>query len=171
MRILNSLVIAGSVMVMSHLASADVITLEGGDQIHGDVIGNDDSSLWVKVGSQVIQVKRSQISDHQVSNPDEVDTVIRRYLYHTDEDPTELTIEQQANRVKPSVIKVQTPAGLGSGVIINEDGYAITNAHVIQGETDLRTTIWLPTEGRKSRRTTSRTSRSSASTIISISRS
>ncbi len=154
MRILNSLVIAGSVMVMSHLASADVITLEGGDQIHGDVIGNDDSSLWVKVGSQVIQVKRSQISDHQVSNPDEVDTVIRRYLYHTDEDPTELTIEQQANRVKPSVIKVQTPAGLGSGVIINEDGYAITNAHVIQGETDLRTTIWLPTEDGKSRRTT-----------------
>ena len=154
MRILNSLVIAGSVMVMSHLASADVITLEGGDQIHGDVIGNDDSSLWVKVGSQVIQVKRSQISDHQVSNPDEVDTVIRRYLYHTDEDPTELTIEQQANRVKPSVIKVQTPAGLGSGVIINEDGYAITTPNVIQGETDLRTTIWLPTEDGKSRRTT-----------------
>ena len=116
-------------MVMSHLASADVITLEGGDQIHGDVIGNDDSSLWVKVGSQVIQVKRSQISDHQVSNPDEVDTVIRRYLYHTDEDPTELTIEQQANRVKPSVIKVQTRL-IRFRVIINEDGYAITNAHV-----------------------------------------
>ena len=30
MRILNSLVIAGSVMVMSHLASADVITLKAG---------------------------------------------------------------------------------------------------------------------------------------------
>tara|TARA_B100001059_G_scaffold10456_1_gene8505 strand:- start:893 stop:1840 length:948 start_codon:yes stop_codon:yes gene_type:complete len=154
MRILKSLFVAVSILSMPYLVSADVITLEGGDQIHGDVIGNDDSSLWVKVGSQVVQVKRSQISEHKVANPDEADTVIRRFLYHTKEDPTELTIEQQANKVKPSVIKVQTPAGLGSGVIINEDGYAITNAHVIQGETDLRTTIWLPTEDGKARRTT-----------------
>ena len=115
------------------------------------MIGNDDSSLWVCHGEPG---EAEPDIRSPVSNPDEVDTVIRRYLYHTDEDPTELTIEQQANRVKPSVIKVQTPAGLGSGVIINEDGYAITNAHVIQGETDLRTTIWLPTEDGKSRRTT-----------------
>lgn len=154
MRIFKSLFITSSVVALSLTGSADVITLEGGDQIHGDVIGSDDSSLWVKVGSQVVSVKRSQIADHEVSDPDQESQVIRRFLYHTKDDSTELSIEQQANKVKPSVIKVQTPAGLGSGVIINEDGYAITNAHVIQGETDLRTTIWLPTDDGKSRRTT-----------------
>ena len=107
MRILKSMFFAASILAMPSLVPADVITLEGGDQIHGDVIGNDDSSLWVKVGSQVVQVKRSQISEHKVANPDEADTIIRRFLYHTSEDPTELTIEQQANRVKPSVIKVR----------------------------------------------------------------
>ena len=41
-------------------------------------------------------------------------------------------------------VKVATPGGLGSGVILNADGYAVTNAHVIQGETNLRVTVWLP---------------------------
>ena len=143
-----------SILLISWAAPGDVITLEGGDKIHGDVIGSDDSSLWVKIGSQVIQVKRSQVTNHDVEQDGEANTVIRRFLYHTEDDPAELSIEQQANRVKPSVIKVQTPAGLGSGVIINEDGYAITNAHVIQGETDLRATIWLPTQEGKALRTT-----------------
>ncbi|MCH2133588.1 MAG: trypsin-like peptidase domain-containing protein [Phycisphaerales bacterium] len=149
-----SLLAAGLAAALVGFASGDVITLEGNHEIRGDVIGSDDASLWVKVGSQVIQIKRSQVVSHEVSDSEEGGQVIRRFLFHTKEDPTELSIEQQANRVKPSVIKVQTPKGLGSGVLINEDGYAITNAHVIQGETDLRATIWMPAEGGKTRRST-----------------
>jgi serine protease Do len=52
------------------------------------------------------------------------------------------------------VIKVSTPGGLGSGVLLNEDGFAITNAHVIQGETDLRATVWIPQEDGTLKRTT-----------------
>ncbi|MAT80772.1 MAG: peptidase S1 [Phycisphaerae bacterium] len=133
---------------------ADVITLEGGDEIRGDVVSQDNAHLWIRVGSQVIKVQRSQVIEHEMTAQEEGGQTVRRFLFHVDDDPTELSIEQQANLVKPSVIKVQTPAGLGSGVIINEDGYAITNAHVIQGETNLRATIWLPVEGGKTRRTT-----------------
>ena len=132
----------------------DVITLQGGHEIHGDLVDRDDARLWVRVGTQIIEIQRSQVLEHQSAPTEEGGAVIRRYLYHTVDDPVELTIEQQANRVKPSVIKVQTPKGLGSGVIINEDGYAITNAHVIQGETDLRTTIWMPESDGKTRRAT-----------------
>ena len=49
-------------------------------------------------------------------------------------DPIELSPEEHAKVLGPSVIKVSTPGGLGSGVIISPDGYAITNAHVVQGE-------------------------------------
>ncbi|MEE2907361.1 MAG: trypsin-like peptidase domain-containing protein [Planctomycetota bacterium] len=154
MRMPDKILIASLITAMSGMISADVITLEGGHEIRGDVVDTDDASLWIRVGSQVIQVQRNQVIDHQIADPEEGGTVVRRYLFHTEDDPTELSIEQQANRVKPSVIKVKTPAGLGSGVIINEDGYAITNAHVIQGETDLRVTIWLPGEGGKTKRTT-----------------
>jgi serine protease Do len=49
---------------------------------------------------------------------------------------------EQARILGPAVIKVSTPGGLGSGVILSRDGYAITNAHVVQGETNLRATVW-----------------------------
>jgi serine protease Do len=48
----------------------------------------------------------------------------------------------ESSRLAPAVIKVSTPGGLGSGVILSRDGYAITNAHVVQGETNLRATVW-----------------------------
>jgi len=36
-------------------------------------------------------------------------------------------------RVQPATVLVLTPNGTGSGVIISEDGYIVTNNHVIQG--------------------------------------
>ena len=40
------------------------------------------------------------------------------------------------------MISIETPSGKGSGFIINEDGYAITNAHVIQGETRISAILY-----------------------------
>ena len=60
---------------------------------------------------------------------------------------------EHAKRIGPAVIKVSTPGGLGSGVIINEDGSAITNAHVVQGETALRATVWFPQQDGTLKRT------------------
>jgi serine protease Do len=54
----------------------------------------------------------------------------------------ELSPKEHAKIIGPAVIKVSTPRGLGSGVIISRYGHAITNAHVVQGETALRTTVW-----------------------------
>jgi serine protease Do len=65
-------------------------------------------------------------------------------LFHTADNLPEMSPKEQAKRIGSAVIKVSTPGGLGSGVIIDENGYAITNAHVVQGETNLRATVWFP---------------------------
>ena len=57
-----------------------------------------------------------------------------------------LTIPQVAERVIPSVVSVvkysnrsvTEPSGMGSGVILTEDGYMITNAHVVSGGTEFK---------------------------------
>ena len=51
------------------------------------------------------------------------------------------TVESVASTVLPSVVSVvassQSSAGEGSGVILTDDGYILTNNHVIEGATDL----------------------------------
>ena len=41
-----------------------------------------------------------------------------------------------------AVISIETPSAKGSGFIVNADGYAITNAHVIQGETRIAAVLY-----------------------------
>ena len=59
-----------------------------------------------------------------------------------------------------AVVQVRTPAGLGSGFIINPDGFLITNFHVIEGETQISVEVFFQQDGQLSAAFTNR-SRSS----------
>ena len=132
----------------------DVVVLNDGKRLEGTLLKQNDTTLWLDIGPMVIQLDNNDVKDiEQAGDGDEV-KVVRESLYHTVEEPRELSAKLQAQRVSPSVIKVRTPGGLGSGVVINEEGYAITNAHVIQGEQNLRAIIWVPQGDGTKKRTT-----------------
>src|SRR5690348_1802126 len=40
------------------------------------------------------------------------------------------------HEVSPSVVQIQTPSGLGSGVVFDSDGDIVTNNHVVGGSSD-----------------------------------
>ena len=51
--------------------------------------------------------------------------------------PEDEPVAQVASQVGPSVVQVNTEDGVGSGVIYREDGYVVTNNHVVEGASDV----------------------------------
>ena len=141
----RSLVAAVLVAALLGTASAaDVIKLTSGAVLQGTILKRNDRTLWLDLGSDVLAIRLQDIDEIELADADAPVKTEAHWLFHTARDLTELSPKEQAKRVGPTVIKVATPRGLGSGVIISTDGHAITNAHVIQGETNLRVTVWLP---------------------------
>lgn len=54
--------------------------------------------------------------------------------------PTPSASEMVA-RLRPSVVKIVTDKATGSGVVIDKDGFVLTNNHVIEGSTSMRVVV------------------------------
>jgi serine protease Do len=66
--------------------------------------------------------------------------------------PPERTVRELVNQLGEGVVQVRTPGGLGSGFIINEEGFLITNFHVIEGETQISVEVYHQKNGDLERR-------------------
>lgn len=139
-----ALTMAGLAAAMAAAAAtADVVTLKSGSTLEGEVVKRNNEKVWLDIGPTVLEFDVDDIAEVTIASEENV-KVKQESLYHTATNLPELSPREHAKRIGPAVIKVSTPSGLGSGVIINGEGYAITNAHVVQGETKLRTTVWFP---------------------------
>ncbi len=140
-----SIIVACLISLMASITFADDVVLHSGARLQGTILKRTDQKLWLDVGPTVLVLDMADVSDVVSKEPVKSTIAVSQGdLFSTAENLPELTPREHAKRIGPAVIKVSTPGGLGSGVIINEDGSAITNAHVVQGETALRATVWFP---------------------------
>jgi serine protease Do len=123
-------------------ASADTVKLRSGAAISGTILKQTDRALWIDIGADVLQVNMEQVDSVEREDAGTALKADDSRLFSTAKDLPTLPPKELAKSLGPAVIKVSSPGGLGSGVIISPDGHAITNAHVIQGERSLRATVW-----------------------------
>lgn len=62
------------------------------------------------------------------------------------------SVRDLVNQLGEAVVQVRTPGGLGSGFIINPEGYLITNFHVIEGETEITVEVYHSADGELERK-------------------
>jgi serine protease Do len=123
--------------------NVDMVTLIDGSAISAKILKETAEALWLDLGDQVVQIPRSRIeSIARADAAPVVEDADNKALYRVAVDLPESTPKELSKRLGEAVIMVSTPSGLGSGFIIHPDGYAITNAHVVQGETKIKGTVY-----------------------------
>ncbi len=146
-----------AVVAVSAAAPADVIVLKEGQRLVGDIVLEKDSTLYIDVGVTVLAVPREKIESVEYAakergngavepnQPADAGEVVVELpgtgLYRT-ANLKKTTIEQCVARVAEAVVKVSSAAGTGSGFFINEQGYVITNYHVIERETRISVVVF-----------------------------
>ena len=124
------------------LSVADTVRLKSGASVDGTVLKRTERRIWIDVGADVLSFSMDDVASVDSTSAAANVETRQDTLFSTASGLAELPPREQAKVLGPAVIKVSTPGGLGSGVILSREGYAITNAHVVQGETNLRATVW-----------------------------
>lgn len=127
-------------------ASADTVLLKSGHKLQGEVLKKTDRELFVDIGVDIIRIpleKLDSIDESDAAAPAKVTNVAG------DEDGVFLMGSLPAKSVKDlaeeygeGVVLIETPSGLGSGFIVNDRGYCVTNYHVVEAETRISVTIF-----------------------------
>ena len=127
---------------MNSSAVADVIVMKSGQRIEGEVLKVQKDTVFVDVGVDVIRVPVDQIQERISAEPARDEAPKKEDGAFMSADLPERTVKELVGKFGEGVVLIQNPEGLGSGFIINDRGYCVTNYHVVEGQTRVAVTIF-----------------------------
>ncbi|HNO78850.1 MAG TPA: trypsin-like peptidase domain-containing protein [Phycisphaerae bacterium] len=148
--------IAIAALTSGRVLAGDVVILAGGDRLEGKLFKETSEAVFLDIGYDVIKIPREQIQTIEKEKLEDAnaakESTYARNVKQTDDlyrtgDLPPASLEELTDRLGEGVVMVKSPSGLGSGFVIHEDGYVITNFHVVENETQLSVHIFRKTGG------------------------
>jgi serine protease Do len=140
-------------------AAPELIGLRDGHQVTGEVVAEKAGALYVDLGFDILRIPRDQIVHR--GKPGEGAGAVGGPARSSDADPAGFwfggplrpaPVKELVHQYGEAVISIETPSGKGSGFVVNDDGYAVTNNHVIEGETRISAILYQNVPGGLARR-------------------
>jgi serine protease Do len=163
-----------SALVACGLASAraDTIQLKDKAAIVGTVLAEKPDQIAVDVGYTILVIPRSQVvkivkgdspatpaakpprgkKASATSGIAEISQAKEGFYRAPTKAAPLRSVRELVNEIGEAVVQVRTPSGLGSGFFLNEDGFLITNFHVIEGETQISVEVYHQKDGQLDRK-------------------
>lgn len=151
-------------------AAPDTLQLKGNAAVAGRILAEKPDAIVVDLGYTVLVVPRGQVAG--ITRRDTVNVSARTpaKVPPTPAPPATLpaslglytraagsppvnNVRELVEELGEAVVQVKTPGGLGSGFFIHEDGFLLTNFHVIEGETQISVEVYHQRAGQLERRT------------------
>ena len=152
----------------TQMVLADTIQLKEKAAITGKILSEKRDQVVVDVGYTVLLIPRNQIAKLSKSEDEELPAKtskspvvnetkdippVKAGFYSSPSRPGPIrNVRDLVNLLGEAVVQVRTPSGLGSGFIINEEGFLITNFHVIEGETQISVEVYHQRDGQLERK-------------------
>lgn len=122
-----------------------VVTLNEGSSVSGSLVHERPGSIYIDLGFTVLEIPRDSIVgiDLEKAAPiSDANSVEKHGLFYSLTNSQTLPVGDWVDHYGEAVVLIRTPTGLGSGFVINPNGYLITNDHVIAGEHDISVTVF-----------------------------
>jgi serine protease Do len=131
------------------LFASHSIELKNGSAIRGEIILERPDAYYIDLGFDLMPVPKDAVLSLSEMDPQSgksVNVVSSDTIYRVSENRSDRPIREWVDQLGEAVALIQTPIGLGSGFVIHEDGYVVTNDHVIAGEHRISITIFKKNE-------------------------
>jgi len=128
--------------------AVEVIGLKDGHAVTGEVVAEKANALYVDLGFDILRIPREQIVRRDKPDAAGIASAPLRVAdvdgagFFTSGHLRSAPVKELVSKYGEAVISIETPSGKGSGFVINDEGYAVTNHHVIQGETRIAAVLY-----------------------------
>jgi len=142
---------------------ADMVQLKDNAAVVGKILTEKHNEVVVDIGYTVLVIPRSDIE--KIARADSAASLSRSssktgtsvnsppadfkagFYTANNRAMPEKSVRELVSQIGEAVVQVRTPSGLGSGFIINQDGFLVTNFRVIEGETQISVAVYLQING------------------------